>query len=114
MGIHAARSARERDDWHGDLDGALLNLETYFGDLPDVQVVLALEDPDRRSLMNELLVNRTQPLLARSARALADYAIEYGDEDHALVRAVRRIPAGQEWTISLATTPAIAQEIVSV
>jgi hypothetical protein len=75
-------------------------LADRFGALPDSRVVAALASPDRSRLMAALLDEGTIPLLAESARFLAEDAVRLGRGGAAVVEWARRIPSGSIWAIN--------------
>jgi Caspase domain len=76
-------------------------LASRYGALPDSVVIRALASPAERDvLMTALLDAGTIPLLAESARFLAEDAVRLGRGTAPVVEWVRRIPAGSIWAIN--------------
>jgi hypothetical protein len=77
------------------------NLNKYFGEFPDAQVVYGQAFPETKSAVySRLLETQWLPILAESTRRLAWFAEESGYERSLteVLKWARRIPAGQIWT----------------
>jgi hypothetical protein len=84
------------------LRGIAQGLATTCGALPDSVVIRALASPaDRDARMTALLDDGAIPLLAESARFLAEDAVRLGRAGAPVVEWVRRIPAGSIWSTHL-------------
>ncbi len=109
MGYLAGRRAKAEGLPRGGdlyLDVAAENLWRYFGELPDTRVIYGLEHPEARTeRFDALLQSGSIPLLLESAQALADYAIERGNSEAAVVDVVRRAAPGQPWSQVLLPGP---------
>jgi len=78
------------------------NLNRFFGNLPDSRVIYGqVFDKERKQIYLDLISENHLPILAESARILARFAEENGNPNAAVVQAVRRIPAGEIWTVIL-------------
>jgi hypothetical protein len=75
------------------------NLNKYFGDLPDPQIIYGQAYPDQAApIYTRLLESNQVPILAESTRRLARFAEENHYPHSAVVRWARRIPASEMWT----------------
>jgi uncharacterized caspase-like protein len=75
------------------------NLLNYFPSLPDTYVIYGLAFPDQRdNALHYLLGFESVPVLAESARILAQYAIDAGHGDANVVRFARHMSVRQIWT----------------
>jgi uncharacterized caspase-like protein len=93
------RGVQLADDWMLDLVAD--NLAHFFPDLPDAQVVQALQRRERLDdLLSRLLASGDLPVLARSAQELAARARELGYPDAPVVSASRRALTGQPWLMT--------------
>ena len=100
MAYFAWRDASEGPDaapWA--IQEAVGNLQRYFPDLPDSRTIAGMENPSERdSIYRELLERQQVPVLARSARVLAGFAVEIGAMDATVIRWVDSLRPGATWT----------------
>jgi hypothetical protein len=111
MAVHSWQaSEREANAFADDVRGLLglsaRNLNHYFPNLPDSQIVYALVNPDqigslREQVLSELVASGAMPVLAGHVRLMARFAAETGQSEAPVTRLAGLLARDQPWSLTL-------------